>query len=497
MADSAIKERDPIAGLTSILDLYNGKTSVTTDSPTTTTTTDASNMTTAQMQSQIDAAMAPLNQASHGAGLSTYSDTNLALGRAQVAADIAAKNAGSTRTTVTSGGSRTTSQPGPLSSSRIGSTLGSLALTQVGAPLLKKLSKSVTDPLSDSINKGLDSAISSVGDMFSGGAGNVIDSGGTNLFSDAASNYLAESATDSLGASAADAFLGDAGSSIASSAVSDAATSAGGSSVWDDVASFFGFANGGTVRKTPGYAAGGFVDRNVDRSILDSAVIPQANLTASGEIGPRTVSDTAANSMMQAITGSGYGDNRAAVQGQDGTRYASSLKQDLTDAGVANLAISAIGMMGPMGAVASNVISRLTDTPSLSALAMNSASNLNTRTDSLDAFLALNDNFGTTGGSGAGNTNSSIGPGGSSGEAGAAAGGASAAGPGVASGGNIRGPGTGTSDSIPTRLSDGETVITAQTTAKVKQVLGDDFFHNLERMFNAPAAATQVAQGRN
>jgi len=66
----------------------------------------------------------------------------------------------------------------------------------------------------------------------------------------------------------------------------------------------------------------------------------------------------------------------------------------------------------------------------------------------------------------------------------------------LAQGGEVSGPGTGTSDSIPARLSDGETVITAATTAKVKELFGDDFFHNLEKEFNAPAAARQIAKGR-
>lgn len=63
-------------------------------------------------------------------------------------------------------------------------------------------------------------------------------------------------------------------------------------------------------------------------------------------------------------------------------------------------------------------------------------------------------------------------------------------------GGEISGPGTGTSDSIPARLSDGETVVTAQTTAKVKELFGEDFFHNLEKQFNAPAAVKQKMKGR-
>lgn len=70
------------------------------------------------------------------------------------------------------------------------------------------------------------------------------------------------------------------------------------------------------------------------------------------------------------------------------------------------------------------------------------------------------------------------------------------AGGGYMHGGEVDGPGTGTSDSIPARLSDGETVVTAQTTAKVKELFGEDFFHNLEKQFNAPAAVKQKMKGR-
>jgi hypothetical protein len=66
----------------------------------------------------------------------------------------------------------------------------------------------------------------------------------------------------------------------------------------------------------------------------------------------------------------------------------------------------------------------------------------------------------------------------------------------AAFGGKINGPGTGTSDSIDAKLSDGETVITAKTTAKVRELFGADFFNNLESMFNAPAAEKQKQLGR-
>lgn len=66
----------------------------------------------------------------------------------------------------------------------------------------------------------------------------------------------------------------------------------------------------------------------------------------------------------------------------------------------------------------------------------------------------------------------------------------------AATGGEMHGPGTGTSDSIEANVSDGETIITAQTTAKVKQMFGNDFFHNLEVQFNKPAAVKQKQMGR-
>jgi hypothetical protein len=61
----------------------------------------------------------------------------------------------------------------------------------------------------------------------------------------------------------------------------------------------------------------------------------------------------------------------------------------------------------------------------------------------------------------------------------------------AAFGGKIEGRGTGTSDSINAKLSDGETIITAKTTSKVRELFGADFFNNLESMFNAPAAEKQ------
>lgn len=51
-------------------------------------------------------------------------------------------------------------------------------------------------------------------------------------------------------------------------------------------------------------------------------------------------------------------------------------------------------------------------------------------------------------------------------------------------GGEVDGPGTGTSDSIPARLSDGEYVIPAD----VVERLGVGFFDRLRAQFHTPAA---------
>jgi hypothetical protein len=66
----------------------------------------------------------------------------------------------------------------------------------------------------------------------------------------------------------------------------------------------------------------------------------------------------------------------------------------------------------------------------------------------------------------------------------------------AATGGNISGPGTGTSDSINLKVSNGETVITAQTTEMMRKMFGDDVFNKMEQKFNPIAAKAQKIQGR-
>lgn len=78
------------------------------------------------------------------------------------------------------------------------------------------------------------------------------------------------------------------------------------------------------------------------------------------------------------------------------------------------------------------------------------------------------------------------GPGGSSGDTSASDAGAGPGGPGdLADGGEVNGAGTGTSDSVPANLSDGEFVMSAD----VVNALGEDFFKQLQAAFHTPVKA--------
>ena len=88
MATSApIKERDPIGGLTSILNLYGGNSSVSKSGPTTSTSTNSSNLTPEMVEEMISQAMkegAGTNSlASKGTGL--YNSTAFDLSQQELA----------------------------------------------------------------------------------------------------------------------------------------------------------------------------------------------------------------------------------------------------------------------------------------------------------------------------------------------------------------------------------------------------------------------------
>jgi len=127
--------------------------------------------------------------------------------------------------------------------------------------------------------------------------------------------------------------------------------------------------------------------------------------------------------------------------------------------------------------------------------------------DALDNLMGLTNAFGTGGGGRNGGGGGGFG-GGDSSNAGGGYGGGDSRGAGdtnggtsngnaaAANGGLIDGPGTGTSDSIDIKVSDGETVITAETTKAVNEALGENFFLALEEAFNPKAAKAQRQMGR-
>lgn len=179
--ETAIPTRDPIAGLNSIMGLFSGGSTTTTSGPSSSTT--KSNLTAEQLNALISDAMAPLNLASHGAGLRTYSDTNLSLGRAQIAAKIGAQTAGTTTTesgkTSTTTKAGTLTQPGALQGLLTGAGVGMLA-----SPVLKGVSKGIgydkkSKAVEDWIASALSSGTTDLGGGLSIGAGGSISGGST------------------------------------------------------------------------------------------------------------------------------------------------------------------------------------------------------------------------------------------------------------------------------------------------------------------------------
>jgi hypothetical protein len=522
---------DPIANLTNILDLFNGKETQTVDSPTTRTSTTKSNLTAEQLNQLISQEMLPLAMAGHSAGISGYGDTTLQLGRSQVAGNILAKAAGSTTTETTSGGTRTTSNPGPLSSSRLGDTAKSLLLTQVGAPLLKKLGNKV-DPTSwiDSAMgggsgfTGMGSMADSVTDPFSNS--NLGTTLTTGTASDIGANYGTEGLDNLFGSSDLGSSLLDLGTGAGIDAastlepgVSDALDLAdsGGGGIGDFFSSLFGLKNGGMVR-APGYATGGVVGiTGVDRTPAAINPTPVVNpiISANGAV------DTSPRSSM--ATGSMPGSTGTTTSTTSATptvaRTATSKAYDVVSqdagstgagggpsngtlggfgSGIAGIALgmalghapSVLGMLSTVNnavnSTPQDISSMATpdDTDPTGTLSMQAVNDAIAQ-DATDAG-SIGDGLGLGLGLGAGDgLGDSSGLGSGEGSAGVAA-----------TGGNISGPGTGTSDSINLKVSNGETVITAQTTEMMRKMFGDDVFNKMEQKFNPIAAKAQKIQGR-
>ena len=182
--DTAIAERDPLAGLSSALQLFTGKSQTSTTGPSTQTTT--SNLTSDQLNAIIQEAMAPASLASHAAGM--YGDTSLAMARAQIAAQTAGKFAG--QTVQTSGSTTTQKVNAPLGAA--GGLLGTILAASMGNKAIKNLSGV---DLADKVTKALKSAMTPSPEAGIGGASG----------SDASLFYDAGAGEAPLGASVASA----------------------------------------------------------------------------------------------------------------------------------------------------------------------------------------------------------------------------------------------------------------------------------------------------
>lgn len=496
MTDTPIKERDPIAGLTSILDLYNGKQTVTTTSPETSTSTTKSNLTQDQINNQIDMAMAPLNQASHAAGLSTYSDTTLALGRGQVAADTAAKYAGNTTTQSNSGKTTTTTTPGALSAGKIGDTLGALATNQILMPMAKKVLNPISDSISAAIGKGADSIISSIpgfGDSMISGGGDIA---GVTVGAGIPDSSIVTQGLDLLPTSeAVTGAISGAGDVIAQGA--------------DDLWKWLTAADGGliTEEEADGFAAGGFVDKHVSRSNLTDPWSVITGLFANGDIAP-TVADTARNPdlVQQGTIGGGKGIPAPgpSLDPSDPTSPNYGLTQDEMDTNRNSGIVTIAGLVNPilgfamsqaLGApsLQQTLMTRLTDAMGLTNSSMDTAvrradeaqKQLSPEEKAPDADMqAVQDaiDHDTSGDRPVGNLQTKGDPTVNSPEGDSN----------MSEGGAVAGAGTSTSDSIHTMLSDGEYVIDAKTVA----ALGPEFFQAIQAKFNPAALKSQAAKGR-
>lgn len=543
--DTKIAERDPIAGLTSILDLYSGKTTTSTTSPETTTETTKSNLTADQINSQVDMAMAPLNQASHGAGLSAYSDTTLALGRGQVAADIAAKNAGSSRTVTSSGKTITQSAPGALSSSRIGDTAQSLLTSQLLNPLIKKYATPLGSAVTDVVSRGAENIINPIADFGRSFISGGTEAAGVTVGASIPESSIVTQALDLLpteaissGASAVGDFISEAGDSIVQ----------GGQDIWNYLFAAEGgpirkggYAEGGKVNSNNNYARGGYVDRHVSTSNVSDLSDVIGTLAANGAVdterGKIKLVPPSTQPNEQTVGNSDPGSGKNDYSGSPDKNLGETLDAANGGKNQNTLDLNALsviaGIVNPMlGLISSIVTGQGLKGSSFTGFIGNSMNNaeanakasdaINNDADPLGALIGaisqtdLGEGIDVTGLPAAtlDSAATALGAIGAPGSVEAAPGDGrdSLAGEGVssdtgtmggatgegtsgsdeASGGHIRGPGTGTSDSIPANLSDGEYVIDAKTV----EALGPEFFQAIQAHFNPAAIQSQRAKGR-
>ena len=535
VSNTPIQQKDPIASLLDTINAYSGKTTTSTTGPSSSTT--KSNITPEQLDALISSAMAPLSQASHGAGISPYSDTTLALGRGQVAAEIGAKYAGTTTTESGKTNTQTTTQ-NPLT----GSNLKTVAKSYLTGQALKGLA---VNPVTKALAKktGIDDIGKSVGDWITnlgtvtpeagiGGASGTdmsmfYDQGPGNAAMDTG---LAASLSD-LGTGALEAGIGGASGADASlfydagSAATDAASSIGSDLIsgGEDIYSLF-FADGGRV-STKKYADGGnvFVDR-----FTPSSTKPDSS-TATPEINALYQEIVPGKDKVDILKGLSDTGGSSDV-GTTGTTSANSNSGfSLSPVGLGIAGMQGLSLGGPMGAITAmgmNTIGQVA-IAALSNIAHSISDSISSQSDANAVSTGLSvdstgegistgpsgTNAGPGGigigssaasgiGAGIGDAVGAVSTGVSSGDSGDSGdssggdgGGDGGVGAALATGGNISGPGTETSDSILAHLSDGERVITAKTNEAVEKMF-PGFFHMLEQEFNPQAAAAQLRKGQ-
>lgn len=478
---------DPIANLKAIMDMYAGSESTTTESPSTTTSTTKSNITPEQLNMLVREAMLPLAQASRAAGV--YGDSAYTLGAGEIAAKIAAQNAGTTTTQTSSGGTRTTTTPGAFAPSRIGNMAQGLLMQQVGLPIAKKLvDKTGILDIGEKIANALDGTPAAI-DMsgfvtpaadVTSQLGGVITQGSGDFLSTLLSPV---SFTDNFLTSS----VADIGTDIASDV---------GSSLGEEfLKQLWGFANGGQVKM--GYADGGnvYIDTHVPNSNLQDPSKLKANLSALDiPIAAQLPTTKIPSQISQTGNGEGAGVGVDRASGQVSLNPAGDL---------ASLGLTTLGIIGgPIGQLAALAVSKSSGIPTVQSQMYSAIKDAIFPGPQIPAANPMGTDpsqrtaYSTPVAPQASITAADVAPlGGDDGLGGQPGRADGTTGP-FAHGGAVKGPGTGTSDSIMAPVSNGETIITAQTSQKVKQLLGDDFFLNLERMFNAPAAKSQIAQGR-
>lgn len=537
VSNTPIQQKDPIASLLDTINMYSGKSTTSTTGPSSSTT--KSNITPDQLEALISSAMAPLSQAAHGAGISPYSDTTLALGRGQVAAEIGAKYAGTTTTESGKTSTQTTAQnpitgggiKNALKASLTGQAIKGLAVNPITKALAKKTGLSdIGDKAADWIaNLGTAPANAAAADTAGGLiAGDSLPSMDSLMAQSPGADLALSSFTDSTVADAGVSGASDAASDILSSSVPDIGID---TAAEDFIDYGMFFADGGVV-STKKYADGGnvFVDRFTPSSTKPdaSAVTPEINALYQ-EIVPSTTNKT--SSKKDPLAGlSNVGDSGGGADsgttGVTGVSSDSSFGLSTTGLGIAAAHGMAVG--GPMGAVTAmgmnaigqTAIAAISQAISAISSGISSQADANAVSTGLSADstgegistgpAGSNAGPGGTGigvgaasgiGAGIGDAVGAVSTGVSSGDGGAGGvgagdgGGGVGAGEGLATGGNINGPGTGTSDSILAHLSDGERVITAKTNEAVEKMF-PGFFHMLEQEFNPQAAVSQVRKGQ-